>query len=261
MPVALPGILSADDDYVYMRSQKFTRAGERVEVDAPTQNVRQQQGKGAHLFSPTGFLDDAYWHRSYWVFGQRWKSGAGGYFQAGRYAPAGHLLVFDDSTVYGYGRKPQYYKWTTAMERQLFACSRSPEIVRIRPADKRPGFAAARPVDLKIATRWTAEMPFYARAMVLADETLFVAGPPDIVNEEQTLKDFADAAVQTKLADQSRVLAGDKCRLWAVDVVDGAKLAAYDLPSQPVWDAMGAADGRLYIALKNGHVVCMARSR
>ncbi len=68
---------------------------------------------------------------------------------------------------------------------------------------------------------------------------------------------FADAATQAKLADQSRVLAGETCQLWAVSATDGAKLAEYDLPTQPVWDGMAAAPDRLYIALKNGYVVCL----
>jgi hypothetical protein len=96
-------------------STHSTDGGCPAEIEVPTLDVHAQ-GEGAHLFSPTGFLDDIWWHRSYWVFGRVWKSGAGGYFQAGRVNPAGRPMVFDDTTVYGYGRKPQYYRWTTPLE-------------------------------------------------------------------------------------------------------------------------------------------------
>ena len=32
--------------------------------------------------------------------------------------------MFDKENVYGFGRKPQYYKWTTILEHQLFAADR-----------------------------------------------------------------------------------------------------------------------------------------
>ena len=35
------------------------------------------------------------------------------------------MLVFDKDKVYGFGRKPQYYKWTTILEHQLFASERN----------------------------------------------------------------------------------------------------------------------------------------
>jgi hypothetical protein len=257
MPVALPDILSSDGKYTYMRSQRFDKTGRRLAVDAPMQNIKNQQGDGAHLFSPTGFLDEDDWHRSYWVYGLRWASGAGGYFKAGRFAPAGRMLVFDDTTVYGFRREPDYFKWTTSMERHLFASAKAPEVVRIRPADKRPGFAASRPVELKIATEWTTGIPLYARAMVLADRTLFVAGPPDIVDEGQTLERFGTADAQAQLAAQARALEGrDGASLWVGSADGGSKLAEYRLDALPVWDGMAAIEGRLFLATKNGDVRC-----
>ena len=68
-----------------------------------------------------GFLDDSNFHRSYWVYGKSFAGGHGGYFQAGKYAPAGRILVHDDKNVYSYGREAQYYKWTTTMEYTLFS--------------------------------------------------------------------------------------------------------------------------------------------
>jgi hypothetical protein len=71
-----------------------------------------------------GFLDDTWFHRSYWVYGRSFAGGHNGYYQAGKYTPSGRILVADKSRVYGFGRKPQYLKWTTTMEHQLFSANK-----------------------------------------------------------------------------------------------------------------------------------------
>jgi outer membrane protein assembly factor BamB len=130
MPVALPDILSTDSVYVYLRSQQIDLEGNRLEI-GPNEadfagQASVQRGESAHLFAPMGFLDDTWFHRSYWVYGRSFAGGHGGYYQAGKYAPSGRLLVFDDENVYGFGRKPEYLKWTTTIEHQLFATSKEP---------------------------------------------------------------------------------------------------------------------------------------
>ncbi len=133
MPVGLPDILSADDKFVYMRSQKFDLEGNRLEIGPVSGDfVAQgsaQRGEGVHLFAPMGFLDDSWFHRSYWVMGRNFAGGHGGYYQAGRFAPSGDIMVNGGGYVFGYGRKPEYFRWTTTMERQLFsAVPEPPEI-------------------------------------------------------------------------------------------------------------------------------------
>ncbi len=136
MPVGLPDILSADDKFVYMKSQKFDFEGKRLAIGPISGDfVKQasaQRGEGEHLFAPMGFLDDTWFHRSYWVMGQSFAGGHGGYYQAGRFAPSGQIMVKGNGYVFGYGRKPQYLRWTTTMEHQLFAADPSPPEI---PAD------------------------------------------------------------------------------------------------------------------------------
>ncbi len=136
MPVGLPDILSADDKYLYMKSQKFDFEGNRLAIGPNSGDfVKQasvQRGEGEHIFAPMGFLDDTWFHRSYWVLGQSFAGGHGGYYQAGRFAPSGQLMVKGNGYVFGYGRKPQYLRWTTTMEHQLFAAEPSPPEI---PAD------------------------------------------------------------------------------------------------------------------------------
>ncbi|HEY3322405.1 MAG TPA: PQQ-binding-like beta-propeller repeat protein [Planctomycetota bacterium] len=129
MPVGLNDILSSDGKLVYLRSQKIDPAtGKRVDIgpvsgNAPDQGAAQK-GEGAHLFAPMGFVDESWFHRDYWVYGKSFAGGHNGYFQAAKFAPAGRLLVADDKNVYGFGRKPQYLKWTTTLEYQLFSSNK-----------------------------------------------------------------------------------------------------------------------------------------
>ncbi len=263
MPVGLPDILVSDGKYIYMRSLPFSLDGKRKFVTYV--DVKQQQGDDVHLFSPTGLLDDTLWHRTYWVYGRAFASGAGGYHQAGRVAPAGRILDFDDDTVYGYGRLWKYYRWTTPLEFHLFATDKKPEIVRagterkpIKKGGKRTGKSREIPVT-RFVHSWSDDLSVQATSMVLAGEALFVAGPPDVSDEEAAVKGLNDPATQKKLAEQSAAFEGKRgALLVAVSPSDGKKLAAYRLDSMPRFDGLIAANGKLYIVTADGKVLCLA---
>lgn len=125
MPVGLPDILSSDGDSIFMKSQRMDQEGKRYEIGPNSGDFAGQasvhQGKNAHLFAPMGFLDDTWFHRSYWVYGRSFAGGHAGYYQAGKFAPSGRILVFDDENIYGFQRKPEHLKWTTVLEHQLFS--------------------------------------------------------------------------------------------------------------------------------------------
>lgn len=130
MPVGLPDILSSDGRHIFMKSQKFDLQGNRLEIGPNSGDfvgqVTKQRGPDAHIFAPMGFLDETWFHRSYWVLGQSFAGGHGGYYQAGRFAPSGRILVRGNGYVFGYGRKPEYLRWTTTLEHQLFAAEPNP---------------------------------------------------------------------------------------------------------------------------------------
>lgn len=484
MPVGLADILTSDGQNIYLRSQQFDTEGNRIDIgphsgDAPTHGS-VQAGSTAHLFAPMGFLDDTYFHRAYWVYGRSFAGGHNGYYQAGKFTPAGRLLVTDEENVYGFCRKPEYYRWTTTIEHHLFSASKkappqalssagetvtgnraarrtgSPMIQfektpSIDPTGKalaveawvkaerpagvvlarggpavgyalyleggKPRFAvrtstesltvaesskpivnrwthlfgvltAEKQVQLyvdgqlvgsakaptlissdpvqsleigaddqgPVATyqspstltgtidevrlyhgevtaadvqarfsnaaasiagakmvvacsfdkgdgtdasgnknhgrpqgteavegkfgkalhltgrrtnartsgyfvqhHWTQDVPLMARAMTLADKTLFVAGPPDMIDEEQTFQATIDRdpEIEKQLAAQDAAFDGEQGGvLLAVSAVDGRILAQYELESLPQWDAMAAADGKLFVVTTDGRIVC-----
>ncbi len=470
MPVALPDVLSSDGRHVYMRSQQLELDGTRRQATPvptdPAALAADQAGEGVHLFCPGGLLDDSWFHRSYWVFGRNFSSGCNWYFQAGRHAPAGRILTFDASSVYGYGRKVQYYQWTTPIEYHLWATSKEiprveaparkpgasqirvaksksldptgkpltvsawvkPEakdgvilarggdshgyallvrggkprfavrverkaasvgagegvvgkwvhLVGVLTADKKleiyvngkrggtaqaPGLMVTNPhqameigaddgstvgdykspfgftgivdevriyhralgadeierhysmrgrpaapeaglvlyysfdkgdatddsgqgndgavtgaertqgrlgdalrlsnrrdrgVRTALKYRWTRPVPLHVRAMVLTKGALFIAGPPDVLDEEEVFARPEDAGLCEKLVEQSAALAGQRgALLCAVSAEDGKELARHALEAPPVFDGMAAARGRLYVALESGQLVCM----
>ena len=268
MPVALPDILSSDGKFVYMRSQRFNMDGRRAVIDPEHQT--DQEGEGTHLFCPTGFLDDSWFHRSYWVYGKNAGEGWAEWSVAARLVPAGRILAFDDTHVYGYGRHPQFLCNSSALEYRLFAADKAfnpdraarvnkvkipQNVVNWKNRAKRPE------ADLSAVSRkWLVEKPdVIAKAMVLADRTLFVAGPPDVVDEENIWGRTLEPGVQAKLKAQSAALKGSQGGLlWVVSATDGSKLAEYKLESVPAFDGLAAANERLYLSMKNGCILCMA---
>ena len=262
MPVALPDILSSDGRYVYMRSLPFDLVGKRKFVTYVP--VKEQQGDDLHLFCPTGFLDDSLWHRTYWGYGRAWASGAGGYHQAGRVIPAGRPLVFDDERVYGYGRLWQYYRWTTPLEFHFFAAKKQPELVNAgteRKAVKKGGkrIGTRKLSVTRFVPDWSDDISVQVNSMVLTENAVFAAGPPDLEDEEESVKTLLDPKTQKKLAEQSAAFEGRKgALLVAVSRDDGEKLAAYRLDFVPRFDGLIAANERLYVSTLSGEVLCLS---
>ena len=474
MPTALPDILSSDGKLVYMRALPFELDGTRLPLEKMPSGKNADQGAPpatqradrAHLFSPTGFLDDTWWHRTYWMYGSRFVSGWCGYFLSGKVAPAGKILAYNNEKIYGFGRKPQYYKWTTPIEHQLFSTDRvallsdepqkeptgkslitvekstslnpankpltveawvkaekaggviiaqggssqgyslylqggkpffavrsSGDVVsaggkkrilnkwvhlagvltaekeiriyvdgKLAGTGKAPGLVNANPAegmqvgvddgsavaeytsqiafkgtvdDIKVFHRplsdseiktlaagtknafnkdelvlwytfdkgnaadrsgnknmgkiegavavegkfskaikftgqtgavagfqvdhdWTQDLRMFPRAMVLAGDTLFLAGPEDIVDEPQAFRQISETEVKDRLKEQAKALAGEKgAFLLAVSTVDGTEISQSKLESTPVFDGMAAAEGRLYLSTVGGDLLCI----
>jgi hypothetical protein len=256
LPVALPDVLSCDGQSIYMRSQQFDLTGKRRTIDTPNdKKLKDQAGSGAHLFCPTGFLDDSWWHRTYWLWGKTPGSAAGRWFATGYLAPAGRILAFDDTHVYGFGRKPQHFPQTTTLEYHLFRVSKSPELMTTGKPRK-----AWLPTPGQPVYDWSVEVPLLGRALVVAGQTLFVAGPPDVVDTYASASTYTDRKTQAALAAQCDAMAGRHGGvLRAVSLADGRTLHELKLDAVPVFDGMAAAYGKLYMATIDGRVLCLCQ--
>lgn len=201
MPGSLGDILTSDDQYIYLRDMVLDKRGSRREKGNP------------HLFTLTGFLDDTWPHRSYWIFGTRCSisTGCSG---RDRNLVSGRLLVYDKPMVYGYGRAKLH--WSNQLQDGAY---------RLFALNSEDG-----------TERWTKRLAIQVRAMVLADKVLFVAGP---------------------LVDTIERNEDQQAMLIAFSASDGTELAKYRLGSPPIFDGMAAANGRLYLSMENGRLLCM----
>jgi len=276
MPTALPDILSTDGKMVYMRLQAFDMEGNRVQTLDPTlepfERATRQLGEGVHLFSPTGFLDDNAWHRSYWVYGRAFSSGCNWWYRAGRYAPAGRMLVLDSDRVYGFGREPGLFVWSPVLENHLFCSARQADadaIARVKQWSQKSGrsaifdreFTRHAAMESRLAPElhWSvAQPPLHARAMILAGDTLFVAGPPDVLSEDEAFNSPFHPETVARIAEQDAAYEGKRgAILMGVSKSEGKLVFQDDLPARPVWDGMAAAGGKLYISTVDGRVRCL----
>jgi hypothetical protein len=57
---------------------------------------------------------------------------------------------------------------------------------------------------------WTNTLPFFVKAMVIAQDKLFLAGPPDLEDEQQSFATLDDPQTQVVLANQDAALHGSQ---------------------------------------------------
>ncbi|MHC4401407.1 MAG: outer membrane protein assembly factor BamB family protein [Planctomycetota bacterium] len=291
LPGLLPDVFSSDEENLYLRAVPMSRdLVIRDKVYVP------------HLFSSTGFLEDTWWERTYWIYGLHFYGGARGHGYAKTLFPAGRILSFDEESVYGYQdlaldakapgifRVPKIPEFVDLAEklgpRRSTAAKpgRNKKSVGVDPESLRQTYVWNRGVPqnpqamlltggkgtVKDAIRrltkyefaWHNEAPLYPHAMLLTDDAFFVAGPPRF-DEEATTRRLAasgtdrfrlDPLLETALDTFAGRRGGVLC---AVDKATGRILAELRLPSSPVFDGMIAADGKLFLALKDGSIVCM----
>lgn len=240
-------ILVSDGEYLFLYLNVFDRTLKRIE--APRITDLGDRRMPPHLMTTAGFLDDSWWDRTYWTYGSRWP----GFYFANDAPGAGQIMVFDDKYTYGlhvFTKRLRLSPGFTpgADGYELFANDKTNELHLTEQSagrEKGPGFT------LKDPPKWTASIPVRARAMVLVDSdsdatdggrTLFLAGPPDVLDEKDPYASF-DGKLGAKL--------------WAVSTGDGERLAEYHLESPPAFDGMAAANGKLFIVGQDGTITCM----
>jgi outer membrane protein assembly factor BamB len=242
LPGVLPDVLSTDGKFIWMRSVTFSP------------DLVIQEDHPPHLFCSMGFLDDSWWERTYWIYGPHFFSGAAGVHFAKSVSSAGRILVFDDTSVYGYQDE-------TFSSVGMFSAGKEPTLAEDKPSKyKKAKYRSAR--HTKLLYDWYTDVPFYGHGLVLAGQTIFIAGPPKF--DERNVRVYLtscrtdDQQPSGLLRDALDSFEGRKgAALWAVNKSDGKKMAEYKLDSPPVFDGMIAANGRLYLSMKNGSVLCL----
>ncbi len=219
---ALSDVLVSDGATIWMRKRDFD----------PQDISRPVDGGGLPpVHATAGLLDDSWFNRTFWTYEGK--------------CPA-QYLVFDDQTVYGIRAYRRFF-WKSFNDTfqpakqgyQLFA----DDIEKLDGGrigkDKRRN-------STPVPNKWSIRIPVRAQAMVVTDHLLFVAGVPDTVDGK----------------DPWAVLEGRQGGVLCVfSKSDGKKAAEYQLPAPPVHDGMAVSQEQLYLALKNGNVICFASGR
>ncbi len=255
MPGALPDVLVADEQRVYMRHMAFdpqlkqatnmdpnfyeapVRAGEefggdhkfwcdllevglRAFVGRPEWDFRSYfiQFPGQRLYSTTGLLDDSWHIRSYWAYGQI----------------VGQSLVFDGAKGYAVQAYPNAARWASYQAGDGYLLYAG--VTKAGPINGEPLYAL--PAKDRL---WQVTLPFRPIAMLCTGKHLFLAGPPDSADPVEAL-----AALEGKRGAVLRV----------VSTVDGKTVSEQTLDLPPVFDGMSAASGRLLITTQAGELLC-----
>ena len=236
MPGVLPDVLSSDGKRIWMRAVTFDS------------ELNIQQEFPAHLFSSVGFLDDSWWELTYWIFGQHMFGGRAGVAHAiGRY-PTARIMVCGEDEVYGC--QDGYERIRTPV---FIASSKRPEIKTVKRKKRQ---------YRRVLHRWTEPVPLHVFGLVLAGDTLFMAGPPriDAAKTRELLKVATTDQYELPptLRDAVDTFAGQKGGvLCAISKAEGEKTMEMKLATVPVFDGLIAAMGRLYMSMRDGAVMCL----
>ena len=219
--VSLPDVLVSDGKKIYMRNMQLS-----------PEDLSRSGGAGStHLgVNDGGLLDYTWFNSAFWMYGNT---------QA-------QMLVFDDKNAYGIkaynkmiSKSYGHDIFTTGKEGySLFAQDVAPSAGgggKKKGKKKKGGGGTA---------KWTVKVPIRSEALVLTPQHICLAGTPDVVDTKDPL-----AALEYR---RGGVLA-----LFAR--ADGKKLSEHKLESAPVYDGMAAAQGCLFVSLRNGSVICLGK--
>ena len=230
MAGAKPDVLSSDGSKIFMRHTTFDSEGNELEQDT------------AHLYAPYGFLDESWFRRSYWVFGHRYMGGAQGWAQIGNTKPTGRILSVGANNVYAYGR-PKYPP-SPGNADQMYRRGEY-EVFYARNKRQSEAERAMTKLHSKIPARkemdWSAEANIQTRALLVTNnEGLMIA-----------------AGAKGDWVTSERAFNGEEGSVIKImSTKDGKTLAELQISAPPVHDGLIAANGKLFVALKDGSVVC-----
>ena len=191
---------------------------------------------GVLLTAQSGFLDNSLFERSFWYL-----------VRPGQQPIGAQLIVHDGNTAFGFRAYPSAQRggpWLVlGSGYTLFAAACPVKAPPREKAELRGSYVPAFDSKLSRSFLWKQKLPVRARAMVLAENVLLVAGSPDIVRPGSDPYAAAEGRLGGKLLSISRK--------------DGKTLAEYPLEASPVWDGLAVTKDSVYLATQDGTVTCM----
>jgi len=234
-------ILSSDGETLFMKQMCFDASLQRTDKIIP------------HLFGIHGFLGEEWFVRSYWLLGTDVRAGWGGW-ASGDETTFGRIMTFDDKNAYGYGRVKiaSAAVGHQADDYHLFGVKKVLVQTGLRKTRNRNKTEKSdADVQKKPAPFWADTQSLIVRAMVLTKDKLIVAGPPDLRQKESHILAYKnDKEALANFMGEKGVF------LRVLSTADGQTLSEGPLEAMPVFDGMSAAQGRIFVSLKNGQLQC-----
>ncbi len=259
MPVGLPDLLGSDGERFFMRSEVLDRQGQRIgrapHSTEPARVVVERPPEDAHLFAPSGFADDSWWHRTYWSYGSTFTGGHDGYYQSGRFTPSGRILVHDADKVYGFCRAEEDYRWTSTLKYHMFKAPRQP--VQLGPEQQQRAFGGKGGKGYFVKHEWRRPLPILLRGLAGAGRHLILAGPPDKLDEREIWKVGRSERTTPEGYAQQQSIDGKLGGVLLVTVAEsGETVCTVGLDSPPVFDGVIAADSAVFLCALDGTLRC-----
>jgi hypothetical protein len=236
-------ILSTDGENIFMKQECFDASLQRTNKIIP------------HLFGVHGFLGEEWFVRSYWLLGTNVRAGWGGW-ASGDETTFGRIMTFDDTNAYGYGRVKiaSAAVGHQADDYHLFGVKKvlmQTGVRRARNRNKSKTTKSAADIQKKPAPFWADTQSLIVRAMVLTQDKLIIAGPPDLRQKNSSILAYEnDKEALASFLGEKGVF------LRVLRTTDGQILSEEPLDAMPVFDGLSAAQGKMFVSLKNGQVQC-----
>ena len=230
-------ILVAGKEDIYLFQKRFNYDLTLQPMPRITK-LGDRQGE-PHMMTTDGFLDKAWFNRTYWIHSDRWP----GYYFTYRGPKSGQILVFDEEATYAlkvytkrYGHSPEFQPGTGYL---LIADRNTTKPVLDEMdigAEKGRGFSRT---ELPI---WSKRTPIRVQGMLLAGKCLYLAGPPDLPPGQ----------------DAYEAMIGKRGAIFrVVSTADGSTLAEFKMKEVPVFDGLIASGERLYLSTMHGTLICL----
>jgi hypothetical protein len=179
--------------------------------------------------------------RTYFIYGPQFTSldvGAAKDYYMARYTyPSGRILVEDETFLFGYDHDGAYSynpRTIATLKNKLFAVHK----------DSTRGLGSVSRIPKKsrsmIPKNWSCDIPVKVWAMAIAGDKLIVAG---------------ELSSNTPIKSETGTTA--KSLALVVDSKTGETHSIYALSSPPRWDGIAIANGSVYIATRNGELICL----
>ncbi len=246
MPGARTDVLVSDHGKIYLFQKVFDLT--LNELPAPKIDPFGARPMEPHLISNNGFLDDSLDERKWWIYSDQWP----GWHFGTQGAKQGRLLVFNEEKTYAahtWPGNPGRFGYYSPGDHSLLVADSNANQPRPQGViqDEVKSWTMG-PLGRSAPPLWQTKVPMIIDALTLArkggatEKVVLVAGTLDPADPDDLLAPFEGRTGGL---------------LWAVSARDGAKLAELDLEAPPVFDGMAAADGRLFVSLSAGQVICL----